>query len=226
MATSTAEQARLGALIEARQTAQAEAEARSAANSDRAAELAREATSLKDLIARMEGDVASARKAAEAAAAADERSARRPKPTPTASEQGRGRAVPRSGAPAARRGLRRHQRPAAAAGRRARSSRGSAQPDGFGGTEKGLSLATRPQAVVSAPADGWVAFSGPYRTYGQFLIINAGGGYYIVLAGMEQVNVAPGQFVLAGEPVGTMGDGSVKTAAAYRAWRGRARSLC
>jgi septal ring factor EnvC (AmiA/AmiB activator) len=46
------------------------------------------------------------------------------------------------------------------------------------------------------------------------LIINGGGGYYVVLAGLSQVNVVVGQFVLAGEPVATMGDGSAKTAAA------------
>ena len=84
----------------------------------------------------------------------------------------------------------------------------------FGGVEKGLSLATRPRAIVSAPSDGYIAFSGPWRTYGQLLIVNAGGGYYVVLAGMERIDVAVGQFVLAGEPVGVMGDGNGKTAAA------------
>ena len=86
--------------------------------------------------------------------------------------------------------------------------------DGFGGTEKGLSLATRTNALVASPSDGWIVYSGPYRTYGQLLIINAGGGYYIVLAGMERINVEVGQFVLAGEPVASMGDASAKTAAA------------
>ncbi len=86
--------------------------------------------------------------------------------------------------------------------------------DGFGSVEHGISLATRAKAVVSAPSDGWISFSGPYRTYGQLVIINAGSGYYIVLAGMDHIDVALGQFVLAGEPVGAMGDGSVKTAAA------------
>jgi septal ring factor EnvC (AmiA/AmiB activator) len=46
------------------------------------------------------------------------------------------------------------------------------------------------------------------------LIVNVGGGYYVVLAGMEHINVEVGQFVLAGEPVATMGDGTAKTAAA------------
>jgi septal ring factor EnvC (AmiA/AmiB activator) len=86
--------------------------------------------------------------------------------------------------------------------------------DGFGGSEKGISFATRTNAIVSAPADGWIRFSGPYRSYGQLLIIDTGGGYYVILAGMERINVEVGQFVLAGEPVATMGDGSRKTAAA------------
>jgi septal ring factor EnvC (AmiA/AmiB activator) len=36
------------------------------------------------------------------------------------------------------------------------------------------------------------------------LIINAGGGYHILLAGLSQIDVQLGQFVLAGEPVGVM----------------------
>ena len=75
-------------------------------------------------------------------------------------------------------------------------------------------MATLAGATVSAPADGSVLFSGPYRTYGQLLIIDAGGGYYVLLAGMDRINVSSGEFVLAGEPIGAMGDGSVRTAAA------------
>ena len=81
-------------------------------------------------------------------------------------------------------------------------------PDGVGGTSRGISISTRPRAVVASPADGWVAFAGPFRSFGRLLIINAGGGYYLLLAGMDQINVEVGQFVLAGEPVATMGDTS------------------
>ncbi|MEK4032983.1 peptidoglycan DD-metalloendopeptidase family protein [Methylocystis sp. IM2] len=86
-------------------------------------------------------------------------------------------------------------------------------PDGFGGKEKAYFIGARENGVVVAPCDGWVAFSGPYRTYGQLLIINAGDGYYVVLAGMSRSNVNVGQFVLAGEPVASMGDGAAQTAA-------------
>jgi septal ring factor EnvC (AmiA/AmiB activator) len=81
-------------------------------------------------------------------------------------------------------------------------------PDGLGGTTRGVSFTTRPRALVTSPADGWVAFAGPFRSFGRLLIVNAGGGYYLLLAGMDHINVEVGQFVLAGEPVATMGESS------------------
>ena len=77
--------------------------------------------------------------------------------------------------------------------------------DGAGGVEKGISLATRPGAQVTTPCDGWVVYAGPFRSYGQLLILNAGGGYHVLIAGMERISVNIGQFVLTGEPVATMG---------------------
>lgn len=77
--------------------------------------------------------------------------------------------------------------------------------EGGGGAAKGVSLETRDGARITSPSDGWVVYSGPFRSYGQLLIINAGGGYHILLAGMKQIDVAQGQFVLAGEPVAVMG---------------------
>src|SRR6516164_9771375 len=77
--------------------------------------------------------------------------------------------------------------------------------DASGGTVKGISLQTRPEARITAPADGWVVYAGEFRSYGQLLIINAGGGYHVLLAGMSRIDVSLGQFVLAGEPIGVMG---------------------
>jgi septal ring factor EnvC (AmiA/AmiB activator) len=77
--------------------------------------------------------------------------------------------------------------------------------DGLGGTEKGISITTRLGAQVTAPCDGWVVYSAPYRSYGQLLILNAGDGYHVLLAGMERISVDVGQFVLTGEPVAVMG---------------------
>jgi septal ring factor EnvC (AmiA/AmiB activator) len=50
-----------------------------------------------------------------------------------------------------------------------------------------------------------VVYAGPFRNYGQLLILNAGGGYHVLLAGMERISVDLGQFVVTGEPVAVMG---------------------
>ena len=202
---------KLAALIDVRQAALGVAEQALAAERDRAADLAGQASSLKQLIARMEDELAGAKKAADEARKADEArqtaEAETGNPKPNASPfHDPGRLAPAM-AFADVKGL----LPMPVSGTIVMSY---GSPDGYGGTEKGLLVATRPRAIVAAPYDGWIAFSGPYRSYGQLLIINAGQGYYMVLAGMERINVEAGQFVLAGEPVANMGDGSVKTAAA------------
>ena len=72
----------------------------------------------------------------------------------------------------------------------------------YGSQSKGLVLETRHGGQVVSPCDGWIVYAGEFRSYGQLLIINAGGGYHILLAGLSQIDVQLGQFVLAGEPVG------------------------
>ncbi len=81
--------------------------------------------------------------------------------------------------------------------------------DGFGGISKGLSLVTRAEAQVVAPADGWVLYKGDYLNYGQIVILNAGQDYTLLLAGLATVTVDIGQFVLMGEPLGTMGSQTI-----------------
>lgn len=74
----------------------------------------------------------------------------------------------------------------------------------YGANSKGIVIETRSAAQITAPCDGWIVYAGEFRSYGQLLIINAGDGYHVLLAGMSQIDVTPGQFVLAAEPVGTM----------------------
>lgn len=74
----------------------------------------------------------------------------------------------------------------------------------YGSASKGIVLETRFNAQITSPCDGWIVYAGEFRSYGKLLIINAGGGYHVLLAGLSQIDVQPGQFVLASEPVGTM----------------------
>ncbi len=82
-----------------------------------------------------------------------------------------------------------------------------------GGTSHGVTIKTRQQAQIISPNDGWVVYAGEFRGYGQLLIVDGGNGYHVLLAGMSRIDVDVGQFVLAGEPVGTMGDHAARSAA-------------
>jgi septal ring factor EnvC (AmiA/AmiB activator) len=187
------DRARIAALTEERQKQQGEREKALAAERARAAELARQTGDLKDLIARLEASLDPAVREAREAARSDSR------PNMSAYRD------PGRLAPAVAFAAMRGQVPMPVNGVKLRNF---GAPDGNGGTERGLTVATRAGAQVTAPADGWVVYAGPFRSYGQLLILNAGGGYHILLAGMDRISVDLGQFVLAGEPVAVMGSGS------------------
>lgn len=193
---------RLDALVAARRSRVTEVERLAGSERQRAAVLGERVSSLKELIERLEGDLAARAEAdAQARRLADEQSRESRDRFAAAAIRDPARLAPRIPFGAARGLL---QRPAS--GEVARTF-GAA--DGAGGTTRGVSIATRPRAVVSNPADGSVVFAGPFRSFGRLLIINAGGGYYLLLAGLDQISVEVGQFVLAGEPVGTMGDATI-----------------
>ena len=80
--------------------------------------------------------------------------------------------------------------------------------DGSGGRLHGIYLETLAGSGVTSPCDGKIMFAGPFRGYGQMLIIAANGGYHVLLAGLTNVDGVVGQVVLAGEPLGRMGRSS------------------
>jgi len=190
------DQVQLASLVDERQRKQSAIEKDLEAESARALMLARQADSLQGLIAKMEQDLKSAAKAAEIASLKGTPAALNGKPNLGALKDP-GRLSPAI-AFASAKGL----FAVPVNGVKIREFGGS---DGVGGVEKGISLATRAGAQVTTPCDGWVVYAGPFRSYGQLLILNAGGGYHVLIAGMERISVNIGQFVLTGEPVATMG---------------------
>jgi septal ring factor EnvC (AmiA/AmiB activator) len=196
------ERERLSSLVAARQTELQSSEAQLVDERRRNQELIRQARTLKDLIERMEAELTARQKATDAARAA---------PTP-AQPPGQTALLP----PGVLRDPARLQPRTSfgeAKGRLLLPVNGIAvrqfgAQDSYGGSERGLSLQAEAGALVTSPADGRIVFSGTYRSYGHVLIINAGDGYHLVLAGLGRVSVEPGQFVLAGEPVAAMGASS------------------
>ena len=187
------ERARMTALVEERQKQISDREKALDAERARAGNFARDVDNLKDLIAKLEQGLDPAARDAREAARSDSRPA-------LSAFRDPGRLAP-AVAFASLRG----QVPIPVNGVKLKDF---GAPDSSGGAEKGLSIATRAGAQVTAPADGWVVYAGPFRSYGQLLILNVGGGYHVLLAGMERISVDLGQFVLTGEPVAVMGNGS------------------
>jgi len=190
------QQQRLTLLTAERQRQLTETESALSAARKQAVALARDVDNLKELIAKLEQGLDGATRAARAAARAKLDDAGPGSGGPADI----GRLAPAVAFASARGSL-----PLPVNGVKMRQF---GEPDGQGGSEKGLLMATRSRAQVTAPCDGWVVYAGTFRSYGQLLILNAGGGYHVLLAGMDRISVDIGQFVLTGEPVAAMGSGS------------------
>ncbi len=198
------ERQRLSLFIDERQKRLAEAERTLGEERQHAAELAVQAENLNQLIVKLEQGLDSAARSARAAArSGDEKKGSSARPD-FAALKDPGRLSPAISFASAKGML-----PLPVNGAKIREF---GAPDGLGGTEKGVSIAARPEGQITAPCDGWVVYAGPFRNYGQLLILNAGGGYHVLLAGMERISVDLGQFVVTGEPVAVMGGGAHLTA--------------
>jgi len=197
-----AEKNRLELLVQEKQRLQVEQETALITEKDRAAELAGKAKTLKELVAALEKQMDETQKArlaeAERRRQTDELATL---PVPEENQ------LAQSVSFASLRG----QLDLPVSGRFVRRFAGD---DGNGGVMQGDMVATQSGAIVTSPSDGSVLYAGPFRSYGQLLILNAGDGYHIVLAGMSRISVVSGQAVLAGEPIGAMGEARVASASA------------
>ena len=197
-----AEKERLELLVAEKQRLQAERETALDAAQKRSEELAGKAKSLKGLIAALEKQAAEAEKARLAEAERQKRNEELAAlPVPEANQL----------AAAAPFQSLKGQLVLPVAGK---FGRRFGDKDGNGGVMQGDTVATQSDSIVTAPSDGSVLYAGPFRSYGQLLILNAGDGYHVVLAGMSRISVVSGQSVLAGEPVGAMGEARVASASA------------
>lgn len=180
------EHQRLSLLLKEKERLQAEAESNFEAERKQAEDLASRAKNLQELIASLEEKIHSLRKSREAS---------RP-----------GIPLTETLAFSKKKGL----LPLPVAG----TFRSRYGDDGYGSPLKGDILRTQSGAIVTAPVDATVLYAGPFRSYGQLLILDPGDGYHIVMTGMARLNVSLGQSVLAGEPVGVMGETRLASIAA------------
>jgi septal ring factor EnvC (AmiA/AmiB activator) len=179
----------LVSLLEQKQTLLKETEEEQAANKARLESLTKEAETLRDLLAKLRQDKA------------------KPEPTPrtaalTEPEKGKIRSF------AAARG--KLTLPAAGT-----VSQRFGSEEKLGEFSKGLIISARPGAQAVAPYDGQIVFAGPFRGYGRILIIEHRDGYHSLIVGLARIDASVKQWVLAGEPVGIVGEHDSQGAQLY-----------
>ncbi|MCO6391150.1 peptidoglycan DD-metalloendopeptidase family protein [Aliihoeflea aestuarii] len=201
VADQAGEKHRLAGLVEEKRKLEERSQADLATEQERVAAMAEKAGSLQDLIASLESDISSARDA-EAQAVRQ------------AQEESRQRAAERAPQVATSLPFNALRNQISLPVRGHIGSR-YGEPDIAGRPLMGDMVRTHSAAIVTAPAAGTVLYAGPFRSYGQLLILNVGEGYHIVLAGMGSVSVALGQSLMTGEPIGAMGEARVASAAAF-----------
>jgi murein hydrolase activator len=196
--TQSEERHRLDALIAQKQALRNQSEAQLKAENERYTALANQATSLKDLIGKLQKDLETEENAAERKRREEEKrialereKANRTDPNEATLKPGVSLAslkgalsLPVSG----------------------KTVRGFGVDDGFGSTTAGITISSAPAALVLTPVDATILYAGPFRSYHQLLILDAGNGYHLVMGGIDKSMVSVGQFVLSGEPVGAMGE--------------------
>lgn len=79
------------------------------------------------------------------------------------------------------------------------------EADAAGTRRPGLLLATRPGALVTAPAEGTIRYAGPLLDYGNVMILEPADGFLLVFAGMGTVYGVDGELVRQGAALGLMG---------------------
>ena len=75
-------------------------------------------------------------------------------------------------------------------------------PGEGGQPQRGVTFAAAPAGTIVAPWHGTIVYAGPFRGYGVILILESSDGYHWLISGLGRLDVAPGQAVRSGEPVG------------------------
>lgn len=173
-----AEQVALGGLVEKREGLYSRTQSDYKEREAAIKEISKQAQNLRDLMARLEKE--KQREAATKAAAAASSTQKAALATP----------VPKTGQP---------QLPISGLIKIAYN-----QPDEFGADSKGLTIEGRGGALVVAPMGGTVRFAGPFKRYGNLVIIEHRGGFHSLIAGLGKIDTVVGHDVSAGEPLGLL----------------------
>jgi murein hydrolase activator len=196
--TQSEERHRLDALIAEKQALRTQSEEHRKIENERYEQLANQATSLKDLIGKLQKDLSTEENAAERKRRDENRRIALEREKAKNADPGEARLQPGISIASLKGTL--------ALPVSGRKVRGFGMDDGFGSKSAGITIASNPSSIVLTPVDATILYAGPFRSYHQLLILDAGNGYHLVMGGMNKSVVSAGQFILSGEPVGVMGE--------------------
>ena len=79
------------------------------------------------------------------------------------------------------------------------------EEDEIGATSQGVRIESRSGAVVVAPLGGVVRYAGPFKSYGNIILLEHKNNYHSLIAGLSKIDTVVGQSVGSGEPIGSLG---------------------
>lgn len=82
------------------------------------------------------------------------------------------------------------------------------EKDAIGASSQGISIQARTGALVVAPLGGVVRYAGPFKSYGNIILLEHKNNYHSLIAGLGRIDTVVGQSVDSGEPVGSLGSSS------------------
>ena len=85
---------------------------------------------------------------------------------------------------------------------------GYKQKDKIGSKSNGLKIEGRPGALVVAPLNGVVQFTGAFKRYGKIIIIEHTDGFHSLISGIDKITVSTGSRVDSGEPIAELPNSS------------------
>jgi septal ring factor EnvC (AmiA/AmiB activator) len=82
-----------------------------------------------------------------------------------------------------------------------------AMADKTGKKRSGITIQSKAGNIITSPVTAKVIFAGNFKRQGSIVILNPVSKYYVVLSGLDVINVIPGQVIAMGEPIGRMASG-------------------
>ena len=180
------EQDQLDKALHARQKLQAQLASDNAAARDKVASLSQESESLQALISKLDAQAReqAAKREQEAKEAKEKQKPPPPKPKPLRKFEGGKNSLhaPVSGEIIHRYGDRKNA----------------------GDNYRGMVYRARAGSTVVAPYDGEIVFTGPFRDYGNMVLIKHQNGYISLISGLGKITAGLNQTVIRGEPIALM----------------------